>query len=207
MDEYLTPAGYGEAEYIDKKSRFIGQVSPAATEAEALAFLEGVRRKYPDASHNVWAYQLRAGQMRFSDDGEPGGTSGMPTLNVFRAAGVFDVCCVVTRYFGGTLLGSGGLVRAYSKAASMALEAAGLARMAQWTALSVVCGYGQYERVKRLLEDMGAEGLESLFGADVTVSALLPSETAETFAARLTDVTAGNADCVLRGTVFRAGRL
>lgn len=94
--------------------------------------------------------------MRWSDDGEPGGTSGQPTLNVFRSAGVCDVCCVVTRYFGGILLGSGGLVRAYSKAASMALEAAGRARMAEWSVVETVCGYAQYERVRRLLADLGA---------------------------------------------------
>lgn len=125
MSDYIIPAGYGEAEYIDKKSRFIGQVQHAESEAEAMAFVEQIRKKHADATHNVWAYVLNTGAMRWSDDGEPGGTSGQPTLNVFRSAGVVDVCCVVTRYFGGILLGSGGLVRAYSKAASMALEAAG----------------------------------------------------------------------------------
>ena len=118
MSEYIIPAGYGEAEYVDKKSRFIGQVQYARTEAEAMAFVESVRKKYADATHNVWAYVLNSGAMRWSDDGEPGGTSGQPTLNVFRSAGVSDVCCVVTRYFGGILLGSGGLVRAYTAAAS-----------------------------------------------------------------------------------------
>ena len=116
MSEYIIPAGYGEAEYVDKKSRFIGQVQYARTEAEAMAFVESVRKKYADATHNVWAYVLNSGAMRWSDDGEPGGTSGQPTLNVFRSAGVSDVCCVVTRYFGGILLGSGGLVRAYTAA-------------------------------------------------------------------------------------------
>ena len=139
MSEYIIPAGYGEAEYVDKKSRFIGQVQYARTEAEAMAFVESVRKKYADATHNVWAYVLNSGAMRWSDDGEPGGTSGQPTLNVFRSAGVVDVCCVVTRYFGGILLGSGGLVRAYSKAASMALEAAGRARMAEWSLVETVC--------------------------------------------------------------------
>lgn len=101
-----------------------------------------------------------------------------------------DVCCVVTRYFGGILLGSGGLVRAYSKAASMALEAAGRARMAEWSLVETVCGYAQYERVKRLLGDLGAADLDSSFGADVSVSALLPADTAQLFCDRLTDVTA-----------------
>ena len=109
MSDYIIPAGYGEAEYIDKKSRFIGQVQHAESEAEAMAFVEQIRKKHADATHNVWAYVLNSGAMRWSDDGEPGGTSGQPTLNVFRSAGVVDVCCVVTRYFGGILLGSGGL--------------------------------------------------------------------------------------------------
>ena len=118
-----------------------------------------------------------------------------------------DVCCVVTRYFGGILLGSGGLVRAYSKAASMALEAAGRARMAEWNVVETVCGYAQYERVKRLLTDLGAVDLDSSFGADVSVSALLPVDTADVFCSRLTDVTAGSAKSRIAGSVFRPQKI
>lgn len=207
MSDYIIPAGYGEAEYIDKKSRFIGQVQHAESEAEAMAFVEQIRKKHADATHNVWAYVLNTGAMRWSDDGEPGGTSGQPTLNVFRSAGVVDVCCVVTRYFGGILLGSGGLVRAYSKAASMALEAAGRARMAEWSLVETVCGYAQYERVKRLLGDLGAADLDSSFGADVSVSALLPADTAQLFCDRLTDVTAGSARGRISGSVLRPQKI
>ena len=190
MSDYIIPAGYGEAEYIDKKSRFIGQVQHVESVSEAMAFIESVRKKYADATHNVWAYVLADGQMRWSDDGEPGGTSGQPTLNVFRSALVCDVACVVTRYFGGTLLGSGRLVRAYSKAASMALEAAGRARMAEWRSIAVECTYAQYERVRRLLEGMGATDMDGSFGEFVTVSALLPLDAAQAVSARLTDMTA-----------------
>ena len=207
MQEFIIPAGYGEAEYVDKKSRFIGQVCHAQSEAEAMAFVDGIRKKHADATHNVWAYVLSSGAMRWSDDGEPGGTSGQPTLNVFRSAGVVDVCCVVTRYFGGILLGSGGLVRAYSKAASLALEAAGRARMAQWSLVATRCRYAQYERVKRLLSDLGAEDMEASFGADVEVSALLPAEAAPVFCARLTDVTAGGAEGRVSGNVFRPQKI
>lgn len=203
MESYLVPAGYGEAEYIDKKSRFIGQVSPASTEEEAMAFVQRVRAKYPDARHNVWAYSLRDGAMRWSDDGEPGGTSGQPTLNVFRSAEVYDVCCVVTRYFGGILLGSGGLVRAYSKAASLALAAAGLARIMEWRAFRLSCGYQNYERVRRLLSDLGAMDTEAGFGEDVEVCTLVPAEDAARFGALLADVTAGGASCRETGPVFR----
>ena len=207
MSEYIIPAGYGEAEYIDKKSRFIGQVQHAESVSEAMAFVEAVRRKHADATHNVWAYVLADGQMRWSDDGEPGGTSGQPTLNVFRSANVCDVVCVVTRYFGGILLGSGGLVRAYSKAASMALEAAGRARMAEWQSVAVECSYAHYERLRRLLEGEGAQDMAGDFAEFVTVTCLLPAGMPEQIGGRITDMTAGGARMSVLGSVFRPQRL
>lgn len=207
MSEYIIPAGYGEAEYIDKKSRFIGQVQHAESVSEAMAFVESVRRKHADATHNVWAYVLADGQMRWSDDGEPGGTSGQPTLNVFRSANVCDVVCVVTRYFGGILLGSGGLVRAYSKAASMALEAAGRARMAEWQSVAVECSYAHYERLRRLLEGEGAQDMSGDFAEFVTVTCLLPAGVPEQIGGRITDMTAGGARLSVLGSVFRPQRL
>ena len=207
MSEYIIPAGYGEAEYIDKKSRFIGQVQHAESVSEAMAFVESVRRKHADATHNVWAYVLADGQMRWSDDGEPGGTSDQPTLNVFRSANVCDVVCVVTRYFGGILLGSGGLVRAYSKAASMALEAAGRARMAEWQSVAVECSYAHYERLRRLLEGEGAQDMSGDFAEFVTVTCLLPAGVPEQIGGRITDMTAGGARMSVLGSVFRPQRL
>lgn len=207
MSEYIIPAGYGEAEYIDKKSRFIGQVQHAESVSESMAFVESVRRKHADATHNVWAYVLADGQMRWSDDGEPGGTSGQPTLNVFRSANVCDVVCVVTRYFGGILLGSGGLVRAYSKAASMALEAAGRARMAEWQSVAVECSYAHYERLRRLLEGEGAQDMAGDFAEFVTVTCLLPAGMPEQIGGRITDMTAGGARMSVLGSVFRPQRL
>lgn len=207
MSDYIIPAGYGEAEYIDKKSRFIGQVQHAESVSEAMAFVESVRRKHADATHNVWAYVLADGQMRWSDDGEPGGTSGQPTLNVFRSAGVCDVVCVVTRYFGGTLLGSGGLVRAYSRAAAMALEAAGRARMAEWQSVAVECSYAHYERLRRLLEGEGAQDMAGDFAEFVTVTCLLPAGVPEQIGGRITDMTAGGARMSVLGSVFRPQRL
>ena len=207
MSDYIIPAGYGKAEYIDKKSRFIGQVQHAESVSEAMAFVESVRRKHADATHNVWAYVLADGQMRWSDDGEPGGTSGQPTLNVFRSANVCDVVCVVTRYFGGILLGSGGLVRAYSKAASMALEAAGRARMAEWQSVAVECSYAHYERLRRLLEGEGAQDMSGDFAEFVTVTCLLPAGVPEQIGGRITDMTAGGARMSVLGSVFRPQRL
>ena len=207
MSDYIIPAGYGEAEYIDKKSRFIGQVQHVESVSEAMAFVDAVRKKYADATHNVWAYVLSDGQMRWSDDGEPGGTSGQPTLNVFRSANVCDVVCVVTRYFGGILLGSGGLVRAYSKAASMALEAAGRARMAEWQSVAVECSYAHYERLRRLLEGEGAQDMAGDFAEFVTVTCLLPAGVPEQIGGRITDMTAGGARMSVLGSVFRPQRL
>ena len=207
MSGYIIPAGYGEAEYIDKKSRFIGQVQHAESVSEAMAFVESVRRKHADATHNVWAYVIADGQMRWSDDGEPGGTSGQPTLNVFRSANVCDVVCVVTRYFGGILLGSGGLVRAYSKAASMAMEAAGRARMAEWQSVAVECSYAHYERLRRLLEGEGAQDMAGDFAEFVTVTCLLPAGVPEQIGGRITDITAGGARMSVLGSVFRPQRL
>ena len=151
--EYVTVEREAADEFIEKKSRFIGACRPVKTEEEALRFIQEKKSRYWDASHNVFAYILREGNTaRFSDDGEPQGTAGQPMLNVFQREGVVNVVCVVTRYFGGILLGAGGLVRAYSKAASMALEAAGRARMAEWQSVAVECSYAHYERLRRLLD-------------------------------------------------------
>ena len=128
MDEYLIPTKDADAEMIEKKSRFIGHIFRTETEEEALARLKEMRETYWDATHNVYAYVIKDGPTRFSDDGEPGGTAGMPVLDVLQREGVYNVCCVVTRYFGGTLLGTGGLVRAYSRSAKLALDAAGLSQ-------------------------------------------------------------------------------
>ena len=124
MDEYLVPSEYGEDEFIEKKSRFIGRIWPVETEEEALARIQEMKKKHYDATHNCWAYIIRDGAVRFSDDGEPGGTAGMPMLQVLQREGLFNAVCVVTRYFGGILLGAGGLTRAYGKAARDALSAA-----------------------------------------------------------------------------------
>ena len=202
---FLTAAGYGEAEYIDKKSRFIGHVQPVSSENEAKSFIERIRGENADAAHNVWAYTLRAGSiLRWSDDGEPGGTSGQPTLNAIRGAGLEDTVCVTTRYFGGILLGSGGLVRAYSNAARMALEAAGVQRMCPWRLGSFECSYAQYDKLCRFLTDRGARVENSAFGAGVELIFSAPDGLAEGLCRQLTDISAGSVsprlgEIVLRG--------
>ena len=135
MEQFLVPAGEGASEYMEKKSRFLGLIVPVTTEAEARARLEAVKKQEYDARHNCWAYILHSGQKRYSDDGEPQGTAGQPILNVLEREGVQDVLCVVTRYFGGILLGAGGLCRAYTKAAKDALDDAGISELRPWSVL------------------------------------------------------------------------
>lgn len=208
MISYLVPAGFGEAEFIEKHSRFIGRVWRTDTEEQALECLRQMREKHRDATHNVYAYIIRENNiMRYSDDGEPSGTSGMPTLNVFSSEEIKNVCCVVTRYFGGTLLGTGGLARAYSKAAKLALDAAGVSRMAQWRSFSVSSDYGFFERAKRILEDFEAVTEETDFGAEVTLKALIREDRAQAFSEKLTDLSNGKAVFEDTGSQFLGVRI
>lgn len=208
MKAYRTLAGGGQAEHIDKRSRFVGAVSPARGDAEARAFIERVRAENGGAAHCVWAYLLREGDiMRWSDDGEPGGTAGQPTLGVLRGAGLTDICCATARYFGGVLLGSGGLVRAYSTAARLALSEAKTVLMSPWRLGVLRCGYAQHERLSRFLTDRGAKAENSVFGEDVTLTFTVPEGQEEELNLALADLTAGG--CALRfgELVFRASAL
>lgn len=194
MTTYLTPARYGEAEFVEKRSRFIGRVWRTDTEAEALEKIREMRERHRDATHNVYAYIIRENNItRYSDDGEPSGTSGMPVLNVFATEGITNVCCVVTRYFGGTLLGTGGLVHAYSKAAKEALDAAGVSLMALWSLLRISISYSFYDRAVRLLDEFEASVLSSDFGENVSLQALVRKDKEETFLERMTEYSAGKA--------------
>ncbi|MCL2343265.1 MAG: YigZ family protein [Firmicutes bacterium] len=204
MTTFLIPGEYGEAELVEKRSRFIGRVWHVETEETALARLRETREKHCGASHNVYAYILRENNiMRYSDDGEPGGTAGQPILNVLRAEGVRDVCCVVTRYFGGILLGAGGLMRAYSAAAKLALAAAGILTMAPWRRLRLNCTYAQYEKIRRPLEERGGRIETTDFGAAVALDVLLREDAADDTVAALTELTAGNIGIETLGSVFR----
>ena len=142
MAEYYVPARDSETEFTEKRSRFIGHVWRVETEEEAREKIAQMKAKYYDARHNCWCYVIREGNItRYSDDGEPQGTAGQPMLEVFRREGVENVCCVVTRYFGGVLLGTGGLLRAYTRSAKDALAEAGLAVVRQWAETAVECPY------------------------------------------------------------------
>lgn len=204
MDEYLVPSEYGEEEFIEKKSRFIGRIWPVETEEEALARIQEMKRKHYDATHNCWAYIIRDGAVRFSDDGEPGGTAGMPMLQVLQREGLYNAVCVVTRYFGGILLGAGGLVRAYTKGAKIAVDAAGKSMKRVWTVLYVPCPYSFYERVRLEAEAFGGIVRKADFGAEVELELLFPEAKTREFLDRLTDMTAGTVESMEIGQEYRA---
>ena len=191
MSEYFVPAGSGEAEFVEKRSSFLGHVRFAETEDAAREFINDMKKKHYDARHNCWCYIIRGGAVRYSDDGEPQGTAGLPMLEVFKREGVENVVCVVTRYFGGVLLGTGGLLRAYTKSAKDALDAAGIAAVRRWVKLEAACPYSLLERMKTecLALDGAVENIE--YGADVRLTLLLPEEKAEEFQARVTELSAG----------------
>ena len=204
MDEYLVPTGYGEDEFIEKRSRFIGHIFPVETEEEALEKIQQLKKKYYDATHNCWAYVIRGGAMRFSDDGEPGGTAGNPMMQVLQREGINNVVCIVTRYFGGVLLGAGGLVRAYTKGAKIAIDAAGKSMKRVWTVLYLPCPYTYYERVK--LEIAAFDGIlrDTQFGAEVEMEILLAAAKTQPFLDRITDMTAGTVEGMEIGQEYRA---
>ena len=205
MTEYYIPTASAEAELVEKRSRFIGQVKPVETEEEARAFVEQVKKKHYDARHNCWCYRLRDGGVeRYSDDGEPQGTAGQPMLNVFQREEVTNVVCVVTRYFGGVLLGAGGLVRAYTQSAKDALDAAGISVVRRWVETAVPCPYSFFDRVRLEVEAHGGVLGETEYAADVTVHALLPEGQVEAFSARMTELTAGGTEVQILGEAFKA---
>lgn len=166
----ITIASQVSCEMEERKSIFIGHAAPVNSEAEARMFIESKRREYHDATHNVYAYSLAGGAVaRYFDDGEPQGTAGMPVLNVIKMSGASDLCVVVTRYFGGILLGAGGLVRAYSAAAKIAVDAAGLAVFEEYAVVKIVVSYSDYQRLTVALEKIGASEDHSDFGENVAV--------------------------------------
>ena len=205
MAEYYIPAQDSETEFSEKRSRFIGHVWHVETEEKAREKIAEMKAKYYDARHNCWCYLIREGGItRYSDDGEPQGTAGQPMLEVFRREGVENVCCVVTRYFGGILLGTGGLLRAYTKSAKDTLTAAGVAVVRQWADTVIECPYNLFERMK--LEIAAVQGIlgDIEYGAQVRIPALLPLEQWPDYEARVTELTAGQLAPELLGEVFKA---
>lgn len=188
MKPYLTVLKTCQAELTEKRSRFIATICHCETEEEAAAFIDSMRSKYWDARHNVYAYSLRQGGLcRFSDDGEPHGTAGKPVFDVLCGSGATDVAVVVTRYFGGILLGTGGLVHAYSKTAKDAFEAAEIVEMIPCTLFKTQCDYTDHQKLSRLIEDRGGKIEETVWTDKVTVEYAFKDSDIEGFLADLTE--------------------
>ncbi len=189
---YTTVRTNSEFTIVEKKSEFIGVCAPVTTEAEAVAFVNAVKKKHSAARHNVYAYVLREGNtQRFSDDGEPHGTAGMPVLDSIRKAGITDAVVVVTRYFGGILLGTGGLVRAYTAAASGAVKEAGIAEVGDFSLIEIKANYSDYQKIMPIVSAYGAKVDDSDFGTDVFMSLSVRLEQTDKFLSELVETTNG----------------
>lgn len=204
MTEYYIPTGSGDAEYVEKRSRFLGKVRHVESEEEARAFIEAVKKQYHDARHNCWCYLLKNGVLRYSDDGEPQGTAGQPMLEVFNREGVTDVVCVVTRYFGGVLLGAGPLLRAYQTTAKETLNAAGVSVVRRWVELTIPCGYNLLGKLTQEIPLWDGIVADTEYGADVTIKALLPEGKEREFAKRVLDLTSGTVQATVTGESLKA---
>lgn len=203
MEGYITIKKPSSFEYEDRKSVFIGQAMPVSTEKEALAFIESVRKRYPDARHHVYAYVLRENSiMRFTDDREPQGTAGMPVLDIIRKRGCTDTVIVVTRYFGGTLLGTGGLVHAYSSAALGALEAAEIIRYDVYAKVSIKVNYSDYGKISASLSELGFRTEDTIYDADVSIIGSIIKGRVDELEENLTEITSGRADFKVLGEDF-----
>lgn len=192
MQEYKTVEKEASDFFIEKKSKFIGYAKPVKTQEEAVEFISEIKSKHWDATHNVYAYVLRENNIqRYSDDGEPSGTAGVPVLDVMLKESLVDVCVVATRYFGGTLLGAGGLVRAYSHTSKIALEAAGIITMAQCSVMSAEVDYSFYDWLNILLSDFSAVILNTSFSDKVCVEFSVKENIVDSLNAKLIDVSNG----------------
>ena len=207
-DYYIPAEPYGEDHFTEKRSKFTGRLWRVETPEEATAKIKEMRETYWDATHNCWAYILREGNiMRYSDDGEPQGTAGQPILEVLRHESLVNVCCVVTRYFGGILLGTGGLVRAYTEGAKIAIQAAGVQRMSLYDVLLIACPYPLYEIVQHLLPGFDCAAEDTDFGADVTLTCTIPAGGTPALNTALADATAGQVYAEVMESKFMGRRV
>lgn len=193
-DSYITLASAASSSFVERRSEFIGNVMPIRDEQEALKFISEIKSKYSDARHNVWAYILRDNNIsRFSDDGEPHGTAGLPVLDVLRKSGITDAAVVVTRYFGGILLGAGGLVRAYTKAASDAVAAAGCKTVRELCRMNIILSYQDNSKCEQLFSSVECRMTDKQFADNVTTTLLIKPCDIPALQKRLTDATSGRA--------------
>lgn len=192
MSEYLVPFEAADTEFSEKRSRFLGRICRVESENSARAVIEEEKKRHHDARHHCWSYLIREGGIiRYSDDGEPQGTAGQPILNVLQRQGITNACCVVTRYFGGILLGTGGLTHAYGRSAEETLRAAGICRMSLWTCQDIPCTYPLLERMKLEITAAGGIVRDTEYGAEILIHAAFPAGGTEKFTSRLRELSAG----------------
>ncbi len=201
---YVTLGGEGTATIEEKRSEFIGYAAHVQSEAEAQTFVKRIKAKHHDARHNVFAYVLGDTVQRYSDDGEPQGTAGIPVLDVLRKSGVTDACIVVTRYFGGILLGAGGLVRAYTAAAKAALDVAGTLTMERYAELRLRLSYADYQKLSAKLDTLGAVTDAVDFGGEVTLDVALKVTAKVRFTEAVRELFAGRVSVEVRGERYDA---
>lgn len=205
---YKTVLKNASDEFVEKRSRFIGYCKPVKTEQEAVAFINEKRSEHWNATHNVYAYSLREGNIkRYSDDGEPSGTAGMPVLEVITKNEIYDVVVVVTRYFGGVLLGTGGLVRAYSQGAKIAIDSAEVVLMQNCYVCSCKCAYNQYGKVSSLIIGVGGVVDDTVFESDVVLKFHITPDLLQTLNKKLADATAGEVDVLVDEEMFFTTKL
>ncbi len=203
MDSYKTIERQACEEFTEKRSRFIAEVKPIESEKEAIEFINTKKEKFWDARHNVYAYILRENNiMRYSDDGEPQGTAGMPSLDVLKKNEVCNVVVVVTRYFGGILLGTGGLVRAYSHSVKLALDSAGIIVMKKCSILSFECEYSEYGKIKALISSGNTKILDENFLSRVSVRCCVVLDEKQKLIKELSEITSGKINVVDNGEEY-----
>ena len=199
---YTTLSHHAEIEFVERKSVFYGNAAPVKTPEEAIEFVNSIRSKYPDATHNVYAYLIGANVTRFSDEGEPSGTAGMPVLDVIRKTGFTDAAIVVTRYFGGILLGAGGLVRAYSTTAKLAAEAAGIVSFEPFTTFRLRVNYSDYQRIDPILQRYDVRRDSSDFSNEVCLNLAIKKPQFDSLRDTLIESTAARALIDVTGERF-----
>ena len=199
MSSYKTLHKFGVGEYIVEKSTFIGYAKPIKTEEEAIEFVNEIKKKHKDATHNVWAYTVGENMniQRYSDDGEPQGTAGIPTLEVIKKEDLRDVVVVVTRYFGGIKLGAGGLVRAYTKGAKVGIEAGIVIEKVKYTEVKIKIEYTQLGKIQNEIMNLGFTVKDTIYSDDVEIIVYSKVEDVESLKDRIIDITSGTADVSL----------
>lgn len=202
--DYLTVSKEAAAEIEEKKSRFIATVKPVSSEQEAQDFINGLKARYWDAAHNVYAYYICADNVvqKFSDDGEPSGTAGLPVLEAIKKTGVQDVAVVVTRYFGGTLLGASGLVRAYGKSAALGIEAAGIVRKMLCVETRVTTDYSLLGKLQAAMASKGYSVKDTIYTDNVAMEVYVPVDESDHFSAMVTEASNGRARISTGGRVY-----